>query len=216
MIAVVVAHGDVAPTDREHVTHADLIVAADGGALALERWGILPHVAVGDFDSLGEDGARLLGARGTRIIRHPAAKDESDLELALGYALASGASEVVLLGVFGGARLDHSLANAMLLADPRYRGRGVRAVHGATTVRALFSGERLAIDGPLGSVVTLLPTHGEANGVRTGGLAYPLGGETLPFGRSRGLSNIVSATPAWVSLADGVLLVIEMREGGHS
>lgn len=216
MIAVVVAHGDVAPSDRDQAARADLIVAADGGALALERWGILPHVAVGDFDSLGEDGARLLGARGTRIIRRPAAKEESDLELALGHALASGASEIVLLGVFGGARLDHALANAMLLADPQYRGRGVRAVYGTTTVRALFAGERHVIDRPVGSVVTLLPVHADADGVRTGGLSYPLGGETLRFGRSRGLSNIVSATPAWVSLADGVLLVIEIREGGTS
>lgn len=214
MIAAVVAHGDVVPSDRDVAAGADLVIAADGGARALERWGILPHVAVGDMDSLGEEGARLLEARGTRIVRHPATKDESDLELALGYALANGASEVVLLGVFGGARLDHALANAMLLADPRYRDRGVRAVHGTTTVRALFSGERLALDGPVGSLVTLLPVRADAAGVRTGGLGYPLGGETLRFGRSRGLSNVVSATPAWVSLVEGSLLVIEIREGG--
>lgn len=214
VIAVVVAHGDVAPSDREVAANADLVIAADGGALALERWGILPHVAVGDFDSLGEDGVRLLAARGTAIVRHAPAKDASDLELALQHALASGAAEVVLLGVFGGARLDHALANAMLVADPAYRGRRVRAVHGSTEVRAVFSGERAELRGPAGTTATLLPVSGDATGVRTSGLRYPLAGETLRFGRSRGLSNVVSSPPAWVEVGGGALLLIEIREGG--
>ncbi|MEK7862782.1 MAG: thiamine diphosphokinase [Chloroflexota bacterium] len=211
---MIVAHGDTAASDRVAAAGADLVIAAAGGALALERWGILPHVAVGDFDSLGEEGLQLLAARGTTIVRHEAAKDASDLELALDHALASGATEVLLLGIFGGARLDHALANAMLLADPRFRGRNVRAVHASTGIRGLFSGERADLDGPVGSTVTLLPVHADAVGVRTSGLRFPLAGETLRFGRSRGLSNVVSSQPAWVSLEDGSLLVIEIREGG--
>jgi len=46
----VVAHGDVAGSDRDLVVGAETVVAADGGALALERWGIVPHLLVGDLD----------------------------------------------------------------------------------------------------------------------------------------------------------------------
>ena len=52
MKAVVVSHGEVDPGDVAHVRGADLIVAADGGTLHLERWGIEPHHVVGDLDSL--------------------------------------------------------------------------------------------------------------------------------------------------------------------
>jgi len=210
---VVVAHGDVAPEDRNVVAGAETVIAADGGALALERWGITPQLVVGDLDSLGFDKADELGKRGAKVIPFPAEKDQSDLELAMRYALETGADDIVLVGVFGG-RIDHLLANAMLLADAVYRRRGVRAVHGTTQVRAVFANERAAIDGPVGTIVTLLPVRGDAAGVRTQGLRYPLTVETLHFGRSRGLSNVVSSLPAWVSVDQGVLLLIEEREGG--
>ncbi len=97
------AHGDVDARDRELAVGAELVIAADGGALALERWGILPHLVVGDLDSLGTDRAAELGRRGAKVIGFPAAKDESDLELAMRYALESDADDIVLLGSFGGA-----------------------------------------------------------------------------------------------------------------
>ncbi len=209
-----VAHGDVAATDRDLAVGAETVVAADGGALALERWGIVPHLVVGDLDSLGRERAEALGRRGAKVVPYPVAKDESDLELALRYAVETGADDIVLLGIFGGARIDHGLANALLLADPAYRGLGVRAVQGETQVRALHGGDGVDLRGPVGTTVTLLPLRGDAKGVRTVGLRYPLAGDTLHFGRSRGLSNVVTALPASVSLEHGVLLVIEGAVGG--
>ncbi|HZP96714.1 MAG TPA: thiamine diphosphokinase [Candidatus Limnocylindria bacterium] len=214
MKAVVVAHGDVAPSDRSEAAGADMLIAADGGALALERWDIVPRLIVGDLDSLGHERAARLGQRGATVIPFPVAKSESDLELAMRYAIESGADDIVLLGLFGGARLDHALANALLLADPTYRGRAVRAVYASTQVRALHAHGTLELAGPVGSLVTLLPVRDDAGGVRTEGLRYPLAGELLHFGRSRGLSNVVASHPASVSLERGVLLVIEIHEGG--
>jgi thiamine pyrophosphokinase len=213
---VVVAHGDVAASDRDEAAGADMVIAADGGALALERWGIVPQLVVGDLDSLGEKRASQLGKLGAKVVEFPAAKDESDLELALRHALATGADDIVLLGIFGGGRLDHALANAMLVADPAYRGTGLRAVFGTTQVRAIHSGEGLDVDAPAGTTVTLLPVGGDATGVRTTGLRFPLDDETLRFGRSRGLSNVVTGRAASVSVENGILLVIEIRDGGQT
>jgi thiamine pyrophosphokinase len=215
MRTVVVAHGDVDPADRDLVAGAEMVIAADGGAFALERWGITPNLVVGDFDSLGLERAAALGARGATVVPFPMEKAESDLELAMRYALESGADDIVILGAFGG-RLDHALANTMLLADPAYRGWHVRAVQGATQVRALHDGERVTLDGPIGSVVTLLPVGGDAQGVSTEGLRYALAGDTLRFGHSRGLSNEIISSPASVALGTGVLFVIEVRIGGKA
>lgn len=209
-----IAHGEVAPADRDLAASAELLIAADGGALALERWGLLPHLVVGDLDSLGRERAAALAANGAMVKRFPAAKDQSDLELALRDALESGANDIVLLGIFGGARIDHALVNATLLADPAYRGRGLRAVLGATQVRALHASDVIALRGPVESIVTIIPLRGDATGVRTRGLRYRLNGDALPFGKSLGLSNVVESLPASVSMSTGIALVIEIEGGG--
>jgi thiamine pyrophosphokinase len=215
-MAVVIAHGDVAPADRELAAAADVVIAADGGALALDSWGIVPQLVVGDLDSLGSARAAELERRGAKVMRFPVAKDASDLELAMRYALESGADDIVLLGILGGARVDHALVNVTLLADPAYRGLGVRAVYGETQLRAVHSGDSVTLRGPVGSTVTLLPISGDARGVVTSGLRYPLAEGTLPFGRSLGLSNVIAALPARVSVQQGVILVIEIaKEESH-
>ena len=205
------AHGDALDADRTRCDGADLVIAADGGSLTLERWGITPHVVVGDLDSLDRARVDRLADRGAEVLSHPKEKDESDMELALALAMRRGARDVTLLGAFG-SRLDHTLANVTLVADPTYRELALRAVRGTTQLRPLHGGAHLTIERPAGSLVTLLPVRGDAEGVRTTGLRYPLDGDTLAFGRSRGLSNVVTASPATVSLASGVLLVIETEE----
>jgi len=207
--AVVVAHGDVFAKDRSVLAGADLVVAADGGAMALERWGVVPQVLVGDMDSVGVERANALAKSGVRIIRMPREKDESDLELAVEHAIGAGADEITLLGLFGGARLDYTIANALLLADARYRGRVMRAVAGPARLRALHVGETALLTGAVGELVTLLPVGADAEGIRTVGLRYALLGEALRLGRSRGVSNVIAALPASVTLDAGALLIIE-------
>ena len=207
-----IAHGDVAPSDRELAATADVVIAADGGQLALDRWNVTPNFLVGDFDSLGIERAASYRARGVNVVQFPVAKDQSDLEIAMRYALEARADDIVLLGILGGARIDHALTNAMLLADPAYRGRGLRAVHGATELRALHAGETVDLRGEVGDTVTLVPVRGDATGVRTEGLRYPLSGQSLHFGKSLGLSNVIAQAGARVSIEQGVVLVIEIAK----
>jgi thiamine pyrophosphokinase len=214
--AVVVAHGDVDPGDRSQLEGAQLIVAADGGTLALERWDVVPHAIVGDLDSLGRERALDYAARGVTVVPYPPEKDESDLELAIAYARRLKAEDIVLLGILGGQRFDHEIANTLLIAAEEYRGLRLRAIRGDVTVRAVHGGEQLQLAGAAGDLVTLLAAGGDAQGVRTQRLRYPLAGETLSFGAARGLSNVVMSGGATVACDRGVLLVIETRSGGVS
>lgn len=215
MKAVVVADGEPDPRDAAHLTDADLIVAADGGAGWLDAMGMPPNLLVGDLDSIDAALLDRLRAAEVRVERHPADKDTSDAELALRRAAESGADEIVVLGGLGGDRLDHELANLLLLADPSLRGvRDLRLVRGGTAVRVLCAGDGLRLGGRVGDLVTLLPIGGDADGVRTRGLHFPLDGERLQLGRSRGLSNVVVEPPASVSLERGTLLVVEIESEG--
>jgi thiamine pyrophosphokinase len=214
MRAVIVAHGDVLPSDRAQINEGDLLIAADGGALALERWRIVPHLVVGDMDSLGQAGIERITRKGAAVAKFDATKDESDLELAVAQALAGGVNEILLLGVLGGDRLDHEVANLLLLADPQYAAIQLEARHGALRVRPLRGPNTLEIAASPGTTVTLIPVGGDAEGIETDGLRFPLRKETLAFGRGRGLSNVVDRSPATVSLRNGSLLVFEIPFGG--
>ena len=209
MKVVVVASGELAKSDAAWLDDVDLVIAADGGAGSLDRLGRAPDVLVGDLDSVDSRLVARLAAAGTTVERHPVDKEASDTELAVEMALGAGADAVVLLGAVGGERLDHELANLLLLADPALAGHDVRAVRGSTQVRAVNRGERLDLEGSSGDLVTLLPVGGDATGVTTAGLRWPLDGATLALGRSRGLSNEVVDRPASVQVTHGTLLVIE-------
>ena len=209
MLAVVVADGEPTPEDAELVHAADLLIAADGGSRWLETLGVAPHVVVGDLDSLDPATIARLRLAGARVEDHPIDKNESDTELAVEAAIDAGADRVVVLGALGGSRVDHELANVLLLADPALSA-DVRLRRGTTTIRALTGAATLTLDAGAGATVTLLPIGAGAVGVTTHGLRYPLEDEPLAVGRSRGLSNVVTQSPASVSLRAGTLLVIEV------
>jgi thiamine pyrophosphokinase len=210
VLAIVVADGEPEPGDASLVGTADLVIAADGGARWLEEQGVIPQIVVGDLDSLEAKEVDRLARAGSTIQRHPAEKDASDTALALVAAIEAGADRIVLLGALRGSRLDHELANLLLIADPAIGGRDVRIVRGGTQLRALNGGATLQLEASVGATVTLLPVAGDAIGVTTRGLRYPLSGETLSMGSSRGLSNEVTQLPASVRLEIGTLLVVEI------
>jgi thiamine pyrophosphokinase len=205
-VIVVVAGGG--PPDPESALAIPLgarVIAADRGlehALAL---GLDVEIAVGDFDSASPEAVARAEASGTRIERHSAEKDATDLELALDAALALGPEGILVLAGDGG-RLDHLLSTLLLLGSSRYEAVEIDAFVGPARVHVV-RGQR-AIEGSVGELVSLLALHGPAEGVRTEGLAYPLEGETLEPGSSRGVSNVFAAKTARVSLDRGVLLAI--------
>lgn len=215
-IVIVVAGGDPpkAGTPRPTtLTAADAatVIAADGGidrALAL---GLSVDLAVGDFDSVTAAGLAAAEAAGARLERHPAAKDATDLELALDAALGLSPARMLVIGASDG-RLDHLLASLLLLGSERYAAVEIDAVLGNARAHVIRGSRAFA--GAVGELVSLLPLHGPAEGVTTSGLAYPLRGETLAAGTSRGVSNLFAAAEAHVEVAHGVL--VALLPGGTS
>lgn len=208
--AIVLLGGDpVAPGSAPEVGAVErggLVIAADSGVDQAHRLGLVVDLAVGDFDSVSARGLARAADEGAVVEHHPAEKDETDLELALSAALVRGVTDVVVVGGHGG-RLDHLLANALVLAAPRWRSMRVRAV-GPLDARLHVVHDEVALAGSPGELVSVLPVHGPADGVRTRGLRYPLHGERLEPGTSRGVSNELVATEGGVSVVSGSLLVV--------
>ncbi len=177
------------------------VIAADGGA----ELGVRVDLAVGDFDSISS--TTLAGI--AQVEPHSPDKDATDLELAIAAALRLVPERILVVGSAGG-RLDHLVGSLLLLAAEAYAGVQVDAQLGAAAVH-IVRGERV-LQGEPGELISLFAVHGPAEGVVTDGLVYPLRGETLDPGSSRGTSNAFVAGEARVSLVRGVLLA--MRPSG--
>src|SRR5690606_6487034 len=189
-----------APTGSEAVP---LVVAADGGLRHAVDLGLRPDLLVGDMDSVTARALDAFPALPTE--RHPTAKDELDLELALAAARRLGATSARVLGAFGG-RLDHSLATLLVAArlaaaEPAFP---VSLHGGPHAARVCTPALPATLAVRPGTTVSLLALSGDAVASATG-LAYPVVGLRLPFGAGLGVSNVATGESVDVLCASGAV-----------
>jgi thiamine pyrophosphokinase len=164
-------------------------------------------VVVGDLDSIEPEMMAQLAAEGVELEKYPAAKNKTDLELAIERAHRDGATEIVLLGALGG-RLDQSIANVLILAQRDWPAT-IRLVDANEIATVIHAGECMTLEAATGSTVSLLPLSAEVTGITYTGLLYPLDNATLTLGSTRGVSNEVVSHPATVCIQTGIALVIQ-------
>ncbi len=207
---LIFANGDPndGPLVRQVLASAESawIIAADGGARQATFFGFRPQLVIGDLDSLTAAEVAALEAEGVAIHRAPPEKDETDLELALLHAAEQGVRWIRIISGIGD-RIDQSLGNLYLMALPALAGLDVRLVARNQQAWLMRPGVN-PVEGAPGDTLSLLPVGGDAVGIRTDGLYYPLRDETLRFGPARGMSNVLTSPQAYVTLGAGLLLAI--------
>jgi thiamine pyrophosphokinase len=164
---------------------------------------------LGDFDSISKSDWDKFSENGTEIIRYPSEKDMTDSELAVEIAMERGCTKVILLGAVG-SRLDHSLSNIFLLKKLADRNCEGLIADDKNEIRLIR--DRIELKREAGVFLTLLPMDGNAVGVSTDGLRYPLHDAVLEMGSSWGVSNEFSEDTALVTVREGYLLVILSRD----
>ncbi|ACU91493.1 thiamine diphosphokinase [Desulfomicrobium baculatum] len=206
---VLLANGPLtlSPVIRQVISTAERLIGVDGGSRHLRAMGMLPHLAVGDMDSISEELLQEYRQADVELHLHPPKKDATDLELALELALTRGASRISILGGTGG-RLDHTLGNIFLLS--RCLPAGIPACIMDQEQCVHLTDQSLTLSGAVGDTLSLLPATPEASGVSLTGLEYPLQDATLTFGTSWGMSNVFVETQATVTLRSGRLFVFHL------
>ncbi len=219
---------------------ADAVLAADSGADWLQALSIVPDVLIGDFDSISSAVLDAMMSNGrTRRVRHRTDKDQTDMELCVEEALrqideARGlqacrhddamprAASYDRVRIFGGigSRLDHSLANLMLLhpllvhdVEAWIEDRDNRV----TLLGSLDGGKagpfRVRLPREAGFKVSLVALPPGAGAVTTSGLAYDMRGRDLPFDSSLAISNEFGEGDAEISFERGLVLLLLSRDG---
>ena len=181
-----------------------LVIGVDGGTCHLSSFNLTPQIVIGDMDSLPTADLVRLESNGTRILRHPPEKDETDFELALNHVIQQGCNEILVFGALGG-RTDQWMANILL---PLVYMDKARIVLLRGSEELTYINSRAVIHGSTGDTLSLMPVTGDASGIKTTGLRYPLESETLIFGRSRGISNELTDSDATITVSSGILLCI--------
>ena len=105
MRAFVLGAGEIFPSLLEEIARdGDLVVCADKGYQNAKALGFHVNVLVGDFDSLSS-----IPDDVDEIVKVPAKKDQTDLQLAVDAALERGADDIIIVASTNG-RLDHTLS----------------------------------------------------------------------------------------------------------
>lgn len=183
----------------------DVLLAADGGLVHLQKLGLTPDGILGDFDSLGyvPDHARVF----------PVEKDDTDAMLAVRQGLSMGCREFWIYGSLDGPRLDHTVSNfqtLQFLADHEATGYLIGNRYVATVVK---DGE-IRFPAEATGIISVFCMGADASGVTVEGLKYSLQDGVLRAGFPLGVSNHFVGQPACIRVAQGSLLVLYDRKNG--
>ena len=132
-----------------------------------------------------------------------------DTHIAVDFAVEKGFRDITLIGALGG-RIDHSLANIMLL---KYMlEKGVKGTVLNEKNKVFLTDKSIKIPPEHGRRLSLVPLTENVCGVTLKGLKYPLCGFTLTMGDSIGISNEFTDTDAEIIFEKGLLLVITSED----
>ncbi len=207
----IVGSGNVDSGDlfREKALESKLMICVDGGARHFMDAGITPHILIGDFDSIAPDIFEAYKNLGVNILKYPAKKNYTDMELALDYALELGATRVFMMGATG-TRLDHTISNLQLLyklLDSDVEGIILNQKNTVYLIK-----KSIELEKKDGYRVSLLPATQVVEGITTKGLAYPLTDATMAMGTGLGISNEFISEKAAISIRTGRLFVIISKD----
>jgi thiamine pyrophosphokinase len=197
--------GNLKVTDRlKAELSGSRFIAADSGmrhALALY---VKPELWVGDFDSSDAE----LIARFPDVEQQPfpAAKNETDGEIATAEAIRRGATRLIFAGALGGERSDHALQHLFHAISLAELGHDVMLTSGNEEAVPLLAGQSRKLDLPKSSLFSVIG-FSALQGLDIFGARYPLKNFSLPFGSSRTVSNVAEG-PVEFHLKDGKAMIL--------
>lgn len=210
MEITVVTNGNIDDENilRSVLSSSDYVICADGAAKYFMDINVKPDLLVGDLDSIDASTLEWVKKSKIDIKQFPVKKDMTDTELAIEYAINMSPNVITLIGAIG-SRMDHSLANIMLLYKIHKVGIRARIVNEVNDIA--ITDCTLHIDGRIGQTISIIPIGGDAKGVSLIGLEYKLLDQDIALGSSLGISNMFREERAIITVDKGTLLVIKVH-----
>lgn len=186
-------------------------VGVDKGLHVLLKNHITPKKAFGDFDSVTKEEFDWINSRMTGLEIHPSEKDETDLEIALNWALIQKPELIKIFGATGG-RLDHELGNIQLLYRALEKNVRVLIVDRKNELEMMKPGEYTITALEQYPYISFLPMTQQVSKLSLSGFKYPLNEKDVYFGSTLSISNEVTSEFGNVSFQNGILLMIRSTD----
>ena len=210
MKAVIISNGNFEGVDIHTFSNrANMTICADGGAKHIINSGVVPDVIVGDMDSIDKNILKAYEDMHIEICMHPVKKDKTDTELAVDYAISHGATDITLLGATG-TRLDHTLANIMLLYKLLKRNIIAKIIDSHNEISIIDKSGQ--IEKGIYQYVSIIPLTTNENKVTLKGFEYETYEEHFKLGSSYGVSNRLVNDNGEVYIEDGLFIVIKSKD----
>lgn len=179
----------------------DYVICADGGLEKAKKYGIIPDLIIGDFDSTDPDILKEYEKR-IPLERYPAEKDFTDMELAIESAISRGYKNLVLTGATG-TRLDHTLGNIMLMEKYCKTGVNITIIDNNNEMRIISDNTDLLLEGKEGHYISLIPLTDSIQGLYLEGFKYPLDNVSVQRGSTLCISNQIRGKAGKIRLRQG-------------
>ena len=185
----------------------------DKGVLSLLEAGIQPDIGIGDFDSVSEQEWEKIQKSGIRLIKAKSEKDETDLEMAVNWAITRQPEEIRLYGATGG-RIDHFLGNLQLLIKPILEELSIPVFmeDRQNLVFAAGPGTHAVKSMEEYKYISFIPITPTVEGLSLDGFKYPLADTALSFGSTLCVSNEFEKDTGHFSFTKGILMVVRSKD----
>lgn len=187
------------------------IIGVDKGLEYLDRLGIVPDLAVGDFDSANTDTKEKYKSLNNTILLNPI-KDATDTQVAVTEAIKLEPESIIIFGATGG-RADHFLGNLGLLKICLDNGiDDTFIIDKNNRIRIINKNTVLQKKDLYGDFISLIPFTDEVKGVTLEGFKYSLNEGTFIKEDTLGISNELIKEEGLIKIKSGSLLLLETRD----
>ncbi|MGM8214424.1 thiamine diphosphokinase [Bacillaceae bacterium W0354] len=186
-------------------------IGVDEGNVTLLDKGLIPNIAIGDFDSVDKETFHRIQQYSKSVQKFPVEKDATDLELAIQEAIELSPDKVFIFRATGG-RLDHEWMNIMLLKQFAENNIDAWIVDDQNEITLKLPGEFQLYKDERYKYISFLPVSEEVKGLNLKGFLYELSDQTIQLGTSLTVSNEWNEKKGTYFFSSGILLVIKSRD----
>lgn len=209
MNALIIASGNSIKReifDELHVKD-DFIICADGGLNYLDSLKIAPDLIVGDFDSANV--TLLEKYKDIKIKKFLPEKNFTDTEIAIEEAITLGYKEIIIFGATG-TRLDHTMANILLIERYIKKGISIRIVDNNNYIQIL--NKDISLNKKEGYYLSIIPITEHIDGITLKGFKYSLENVKVSRGSTLCISNEITDEEARIQIKNGIGLLFLSRD----
>ena len=202
-------NGNLSKSHLLQASNYDYVIATDISALKLIGAGMIPDLAIGDFDSISAKEFSYIKNKISDIKIFSSVKNFTDIELAIKSAVKLRPENIDIYASTG-TRLDHTLASIYLLNFIHSKGVKAKIIDDYNEISLVDDKINLS-KSPHYTFFSVIPVSKSAV-ITIEGAKYDLKNKKIFQGQTIGISNEIEKGNCLISVRGGKIILIRSRD----